>query len=183
MRRFTPMEIEEVPEELREVAGRLQPAGRGVPNFLRVLAKSPAAMKAYLSAEEALQRGRLASRQRTEISLAVAEINGSNYCLAAHENAGRRGGLSDEEIRMARSASADDARTGAMLRFVQAIVIQRGEVNDEDVGAIQAAGFSETEIIEVLANVALNVFTNYFNLLVQTEVDYPQVRAEEIAKG
>ncbi len=40
----------------------------------------------------------------------------------------------------------------------------------------RAAGLTDAEITEVIANVALNVFTNYFNLVAKTELDFPQVK-------
>lgn len=135
-------------------------------------------MKAYLLAEEALGNGRLTLHQREEISLAVAEINGSNYCLATHELAGKQAGLSDEEVTLARKAWSNDAKTKAMLHFVQAVVLQRGEISDDDFSALRTAGFAEAEIIEILANVVLNIFTNYFNLLAQTDLDHPLSRPD-----
>ena len=73
---------------------RSRPGFEGIPNFLRILAKSPAAALAYMLAEGALAEGRLSGRQREQIALAVAEINGSEYCLQAHSAAGRNAGLS-----------------------------------------------------------------------------------------
>ena len=140
--------------------------------FLRLLAQSQVAFAAYTRAENALESGVLSPAQREQIALAVAEINGSNHCLATHEISAKETGLSDEEIRSAQKASASDPKTEAMLRFVQALVLQRGDVSDEDFSSIRNAGFSGGEIIEVLANVVLNIFTNYFNILAQTEREH-----------
>lgn len=146
-------------------------AEHGVSHFLQLLAKSPASKSAFLQAKESLAQGSLTQVQREEIALTVAAINGSNYCLAAHTVEGRAAGLNDNDIELARQASARDSKTRAMLSFVQAVVLQRGEVSDPDFAAVRRAGFSEGEIVEVLANVALNIFSNYFNLLAQTELD------------
>jgi len=173
MWRLTPTETKQSAQELQKIARKLRLKGNGVPNFLRLLVKSPASLKAYAQAREALESGQLTPHQREEISLAVAEINGSKYCLAAHVVAGRQAGLNDEEIRFARKATALDPKAEAMLHFVQAVVLQRGEVNDDDFSSMQKAGFSEAEIIEILANVVLNIFTNYFNILAQTDLDNP----------
>jgi uncharacterized peroxidase-related enzyme len=173
MWRFTPIEVGPALQELQAISSKLHLGVSGVPRFLKLLAKSPAAMNAFVQAESALAVGQLASPQREAIALAVAEINGCNYCLSAHEGAARQAGLSDEEIWLARKASANNPKLEAMLRFVQAVVLQRGEVNDEDFSAMRKAGFSDSEIIEVLANVAVNIFANYFNIIAQTDLDRP----------
>jgi uncharacterized peroxidase-related enzyme len=172
MWRLTPIDSEIPAPELPKSAGQYPRAVNEVSNFLRLLAKSPASATAFLQAQAALAKGQLTPPQREEIALAVAAINGSNYCLVTHEAAARQAGLGPEEIASARKASAKDPKTNALLHFVQAIVLQRGEVSDRDFSAIQKAGYSEGEIIEILANVVMNVFTNYFNLIAQTELDH-----------
>jgi uncharacterized peroxidase-related enzyme len=173
MLRLSPLETHEVGKELQELLERGRPCFEGIPNFLKILAKSPAAALAYAQAEGALAQGRLSGRQREQIALAVAEINGSKYCLQAHSVTGRNAGLTGEEIQSARRAAAPEARADQMLRFTQSMVLQRGELSDEDLGALRKAGFSDAEVIEIVANIALNVFTNYLNILSKTEVDFP----------
>jgi uncharacterized peroxidase-related enzyme len=173
MLRLTPVEPEQSCKELKRIPDKFHPNAKETSNFFRVLARSSAALNAYLRSEKALADGRLTPRQREQIALTVAEINGSKYCLAAHNAISRRMGLSDEEIRLARKASASDPKAEAMLHFVRAIVIQRGEISDADFGALRKAGFSEAEATEILANIVLNIFSNYFNLMASTEVDFP----------
>jgi uncharacterized peroxidase-related enzyme len=184
MSRLTPIIDHQCVQELAGIARKLHLAAGGVPNFLRLMAQSPAALRAYAQAEVALSKGLLAQPQREEISLAVAEINGSDYCLELHTQAGKKSGLTDEDVRLARQASATEGKTKAMLCFVQAVVLQRGEVNDVDYLAIRAAGFSEAEIIEILANVGLNIFLNYFNILARTDPDHaPEPEPKRILVG
>lgn len=171
MWRLNPLETEKSAQELQVVADRLHLPFNGIPNYLKHLARSTASMKAYVETEDALGKGLLTPQQRESIALVVAAINGSDYCLAAHGIAARLAGLSQDEIAATQNASASDPKTETLLRFVQAIVLQRGELGDPDFAAMQKAGYSESEIIEVLANVVLNIFTNYFNLLVQTNPD------------
>ena len=173
MLRLNPVERHQVGKELQALLETGRPGLEGIPNFLRILSNSPAAALAYLQAEGALAKGRLSARQREQIALAVAEINGSEYCLLAHAAAGGKAGLSGEEIQSARRAAAAEARDGQMLRFTQSMVLQRGEISDQDLGALRQAGFSDAEIIEIVANIALNVFTNYLNILSKTELDFP----------
>lgn len=130
---------------------------------------------AYLQAEDTLAKGRLSKRKRAQIALAVAEINGCKYCLLAHSVVARNAGLTEEEIDSARRAAAQEPKADQMLRFTQSMVLQRGEISDADLGALRKAGFSDAEIVEIVANIALNVFTNYLNILSKTEVDLPSV--------
>ena len=143
------------------------------PRFLQVLANSPASLRAYLRADAALVRGQLTPRQRQQVALAVAEINGSSYSLSAHYDTGRTLGLTHQEMRLARNATASDPKAETMLRFTQAVVLQRGEITDEDFHALGKAGFNDAQIIEIVANIALNIFSNYFNSVAKTEVDFP----------
>jgi len=162
------------PIDPKEFATDLPPtAGNGATQFLALLANSPAAMKAFLAAEAALGHGQLTAVQREEISILVAEINGSNYCLAVHELAGKSAGLGDAEIWSTRKALASDPKTKAMLNFVQTVVLQRGEISDNDFFALRDAGFTDGQIVEILANVGLNIFANYFHLLAGTDLDRP----------
>ena len=169
MWRLTPIEASQTTEEIEAIADQLGLGG--IPNFLRLLARSRASTKAYLHAEAALANGELAPHQREKIALLVAEINGSKYCRALHERTARQAGLNEGEIQLSREVSSSNPKTQAMLHFVQAVVLQRGELSNDDFSAIRKAGFSDSEIIEIVANIASNIFTNYFNILAQTELD------------
>ena len=151
------------------------------PRFLQVMANSPASLRAYLRADAALVRGQLTPRQRQQVALAVAEINGSSYSLSAHYNTGKSLGLTGHEMRLARNATATDPKAETMLRFTQAVVLQRGEVSDDDFQALGKAGFTDAQIIEIVANIALNIFSNYFNSVAKTEVDFPLLQPGEDA--
>ena len=146
---------------------------------MRLLANSPAATTAYLACEEALDHGELPARQRESLALAVAEMNGAGYCLSAHYARARKAGLSEEEIRAARKASAVDPQTHALLQFALAVTLQRGEVSDADFRALRRAGFEDAQIAEIIAGIALNIFTNYFNGVARTEPDFPTPPARD----
>ena len=172
MSRLTPIEAKRTALEFKRSHLKLKAA----PNFLKVMAHSPAAFRAYVLADAALVRGRLTRRQRKQVALAVAEINGSTYSLSAQYEAGKRLGLTDQEMQLARNATATDPKAQTMLRFTQAVVLQRGEISDEDFHALVKAGFTNEEIVEIVANIALNIFSNYFNNVAQTEVDFPVLK-------
>jgi uncharacterized peroxidase-related enzyme len=143
------------------------------PRFLQVMAHSPAALRAYILADAALVRGKLTRRQREQVALNVAEINGSSYGLSAHYDAGKSLGLTQREMQLARNAAAVDPKSETMLRFTQAVVLQRGEIGDEDFQAMVKSGFTHEQIIEIVANIGLNIFANYFTHVAKTEVDFP----------
>jgi uncharacterized peroxidase-related enzyme len=151
------------------------------PNLMRILANSPAALEAYLSFNEALSKGLLHAKLRELISVAVADQNSCTYCLSAHTAIGKMVGLKEEEIIAGRSQKSADAKTEAALRFVHAVVERRGQLNQSDVETLRSAGYGDGEIAEIVANVGLNILTNYFNNVVATEVDFPQIDLKKSA--
>lgn len=153
-----------------------------VPNLMKVVGHSPAALEGYLSLNGALAKGSLSVQLRERIALAIAEFNGCEYCLAAHSYLGRNvAKLDDAEIDLARDGRSADAKTAAALQFARAVAANRGNVADADVAALRNAGFDDAAIIEIVANVALNVLTNYINNVVQTTVDFPRVELKRAA--
>ncbi|MEW6129851.1 MAG: carboxymuconolactone decarboxylase family protein [Acidobacteriota bacterium] len=146
------------------------------PNLMKTMAQSPAVLEAYLNFSGALNGGKLNPRLREQIALITAEINGCDYCASAHTAIGKSIGLSAEAILAARQGNAPDAKSDAALKFARAIIVNRGEVSDADFQTVKAAGFDEGEVAEIIANVALNIFTNYFNEIAKTEIDFPRVQ-------
>jgi len=146
-----------------------------VPNLVRVLGNSPAALEGYLDFNRALATGVLGARVREQIALAVAEINYSSYSLSAHTYLGGRVGLTEREIVDARRVSATDGHSAGILNLARAIAVQRGVLSAGDLKAARSANLTDAEIVECVSNVALNVLTNYLNHVAQTVVDYPEV--------
>jgi uncharacterized peroxidase-related enzyme len=144
------------------------------PNLMKTMANSPAVLEAYLNFSSTLG-GTLNAKLREQIAVLSAEENGCGYCLSAHTAIGKSAGLNETEILSAREANSTDAKSNAALKFAKAILTKRGAVSDTDLQAVKDAGFGEGEIAEIVANVALNVFTNYFNEVAQTEIDFPKV--------
>jgi uncharacterized peroxidase-related enzyme len=147
-----------------------------VPNLMKLLGQSPAALEGYLSLSGALDQGTLDARLRESLALAVAEFNGCDYCLAAHSYIGKNlVKLSDEQIARARDGRAAEPRHDAALRFARRVVAERGRVQDADIAALRNAGFSDAETLEIVLHVALNVLTNYVNNVAHTDIDFPRV--------
>lgn len=147
-----------------------------VPNMTRHMARSPAVLGAYLGFAGALAGGALDARLREQIALATAEANGCEYCLSAHSLMGKGAGLAPADIAAARDADATDPRARSALRFARALVERQGRVDDAEVETLRQAGFDDGAIGEIVAHVALNVFTNYFNNVTKPVVDFPAVR-------
>jgi AhpD family alkylhydroperoxidase len=129
--------------------------------LFRLLAKSHASLKGYLGLRSALIHGQLGFRLRDLIAIFVAEANGCVYMLSSHVAAARRAGIDEDAISDARHGRAADARTDAVLRFVNALVHAHGNVNDVEVVTLRAAGVDDGEIVEIVSNVGLQLFTSY----------------------
>jgi alkylhydroperoxidase family enzyme len=130
-------------------------------NLHRLLAKSHASLKGYLGLQSALTKGRLGYRQRDLIGIFVAEAHGSTYMLSAYVAAARRAGIDEDVIADARSGRAADARTDAVLHFVNALVHAHGNVNDLELARLRMAGIDDGEIVEIVCNVGMQLLSSY----------------------
>ena len=140
------------------------------------MANAPAVLEAYLNFTGALAMGSLPATLREQIALTVAEVNGCDYGLAAHSAVGQVVGLSHQDILDGRQGTSPDRRVDAALQFARMVVHRRGWVGDDDVARLRRAKYDDGEIVEIVANVALNLSSNYFNLVADTVVDFPAVR-------
>ncbi len=144
-------------------------------NLFKGMANSPAALQGYLGLAGALNSAKLSGREREIIALVVAQTNECGYCLAAHTTLGKMAGLSEAETVAARRGEFADPRLTALTRFTRAVLDRRGAVSDADLKAFRDAGYTDAHVAEVVASVALNVYTNYFNRLNDTAIDFPPV--------
>jgi uncharacterized peroxidase-related enzyme len=173
--RIHPVDPQHVSGKTRLLLGEVRAKLGLVPNLFRVLANAPVALEGYFNFSAALAGGTLDDRIREQVALAVAESNLCGYCLSAHTFLGQRAGLAPNEIANAIRARADDPKTDAILKLARTIVVQRGEVSDSDLQRARVAGLTDGEVVETVANVALNIFTNYVNHVARTAADFPQV--------
>jgi len=175
MPRLQPIDPENAPETARRLLELVQSDWGMTPNIVRTLANAPLVLEGYLSFSNALSSGALPAELREQIAVTVAEANHSNYCLAAHCAIGRTVGLSEDAIADARRGASPNAKANAVIHFAREMVEKRGWVDDEDVSRLRAAGYGDEEIVEIVANVAISIFTNYLNQVAGTEVDFPEV--------
>jgi len=146
-----------------------------VPNFFRVLSNSPAVIDAHAALNQGLGKA-LELKTRERIALAVAAVNGCEYCDAAHTFTGYTfAKLSREEVDLARQGTSGDPKAAAATAFARKVAEARGKVTADDLAAIREAGFSEGQIVEIVAVVAENFFTNLINNVADTEVDFPAI--------
>ena len=174
----TPASIETSPAAAQPLLQAVKKQLGVVPNLFRLVGNSPAALEGYLGLNGALARGALDGPTRERIALAVAEVNGCNYCLSAHSYLGKNlAKLSDEEISINREGGSTDPKADAAVRFAVKVVHARGHVSDADIKEVKNAGYGDAEVIEIVMHVALNVLTNYVNEVAQTAIDFPVVTA------
>ena len=163
-------------------AGQLLAAVQGslgmVPNFIRVLANSPAALNAFLGLHGISGSGALDPRTRERIALAVAEQNACQYCVSAHTAIGRKTGLDNGEILANRQGRSADPKAEAALVFARALVEHTGQVSKAEFDAVRNAGHSDAEIIEIITHVAMNIFTNLLGKSTQVEIDFPKIELQ-----
>lgn len=153
-----------------------------VPNLMKVLGNSPAALGGYLSLSGALARGTIGAKSGERIALAIAEFNRCGYCLAAHTYLGKNvEKLDDTEIAANRDGSSSDPKSDAAVRFAVNVAQERGHVSDAAVQAVKSAGYSDAEVMEIVLHVALNTLTNYVNEVAQTKIDFPAVELRRAA--
>lgn len=175
MARLQVVQTESAPEKAKKLLEAVQAKLSMTPNMMRVMANSPAVLEAYLSFSGGLASGSLSPKLREQIALEVGEQNTCQYCVSAHTAIGKMTGLSESEIEAARGGSSTSAKTTAALTFARQIVNKKGRATQADVDAVRGAGFSDGDIAEIIANVALNIFTNYFNNTTDVEVDFPKI--------
>lgn len=160
----------------RELLDDINGAFGVTPAMFRVVAHSTAALESMWGSFGALGTGVIPAQLGEQIAVAVADRNRCDYCLAAHTALGRKAGATAAEMAEAQAGRSEDPRTAAILGFALQLVEDRGAVSAEDVSTLRAHGVTDEEIVEIVAHVALNLFTNYVNVALGTPVDFPTVR-------
>lgn len=162
--------------ERKQVLDQIHGAFGATPAMFRAVANSPAALKSMWGSFGALGSGAIPAKLGEQIAVAVADRNQCEYCLAAHTALGGKAGASAVEMAAAQQGESAEPKTTAALRFALKLVNDRAQVNDADVQALRDAGFDEEQIVEILAHVALSLFTNYVNVAFDVPVDFPAVK-------
>ena len=146
-----------------------------VPNFLKVFANSPAALRAFLGLHGIAGEGSLDAQTRERIALALAQQNSCEYCLSAHTALGRKAGLDGAEIEANRAGSSQDAKAAAAVTFARALAEHSGEVTPAELLEVRNAGYSESDVVEIITHVGMNILTNILGKASRVEIDFPKV--------
>jgi uncharacterized peroxidase-related enzyme len=175
MTRIEPVTKEQASPQAQQLLDGVQKSIGLTPNLMTTLAHSGPALAAYLGFGQALSTASISAKEREQIALAVAGINSCEYCASAHTAVGSMLGVNKDELANNLAGDSEDDRTAAILQFATSIVETRGWVADADLEDARTAGLSEAEIVEIVATVSINIFTNYFNHIAATKVDFPIV--------
>jgi uncharacterized peroxidase-related enzyme len=174
MPRLTHVEPATATGEAKQLLDGVHAAFGMTPNMTRTMARNPAVLRGWMELNGAL--GSTLTRALNEqIAIAVAEGNGCGYCLSAHTAIGGMVGVNESELARSREGTSADPKVAAALRFAQTVNAKRGNVDDDDLAEVRAAGYDDGDIVAIIAHVALNVFTNYLNLVAQTVIDFPEI--------
>ncbi|MGB8407888.1 MAG: carboxymuconolactone decarboxylase family protein [Mycobacterium sp.] len=176
MSNFAPVELQDATGKAAELLAQVKKSLGATPNMTKVMANSPALLTGYLALSGAVAGGSLAPAVRERLAIATAQLNGCEYCLSAHTFlASNVAKLDASEVDRARRSESGDAHVAAVLQLSNTIAENAGDVDEADIQAARDAGVTDEEMGEIVANLALNVMTNYFNVLTRVENDWPVV--------
>ena len=181
MSRVQLINANEATEDRKAILNQINGAFGVVPNMFRAVANSPAALKSMWGSFGALGSGILGAKLGEKIAVAIADRNRCEYCLAAHTVLGQNAGASTLEMAAAQAGQSDDAQTAAALRFALKLVANRAQIADADITELRTVGFNDEQIVEIMAHVALNIFTNYVNVAFDVPIDFPKVNLRAAA--
>lgn len=166
-----------------ELLAGVKAALGATPNLFTTFANAPTALEGYLNLNGALQGGALNPKFKEKLALTVAGLNGCDYCASAHTFLGKKAGIDEHELALNLQGKSDDPMCQAGLDFVSKVVKARGQIGNEDLQAVRNAGFSDERIVEMIAHIALNTLTNYFNEVFQVEIDFPAVSTNDVQRA
>ncbi len=174
MTRLRKIQPDNVNGKTKEMFNTVQNKLGKVPNMLRIMGNSPAVLEGYLSLSSALNENSIGAELNELIALTVANENGSDYCNAAHLYQGKKIlCLNIITLEHAIYGESFDTKINSALKFASEIIKTKGKVTDKMFKKIKSAGYNDAQISEIIATVALNIFTNYFNSVAQTDIDTP----------
>lgn len=161
--------------EQQELLGAIQSQLGMVPNFLKIFANSPSALRAFLGLHSIAGEGSLDEQTRERIALALAQQNACQYCVSAHTAIGRKAGLSTSEIEANRAGSSEDSKAAAAVKFARALAEHSGDITTAELLEVRAAGYSESDIVEIITHVGMNTLTNILGKASRVDIDFPKV--------
>ncbi|MBW8791117.1 MULTISPECIES: carboxymuconolactone decarboxylase family protein [Rhizobium] len=175
MSRTVVLTPEQVPAESKQTLDTFTRNIGFTPNMMAAFAQSPIAFNAWATLLGSLSKT-LDVRTRDSIGLAVSEVNGCNYCLTVHSfTAEHMAKLPADDIILARRGHAKDPKRDAAVQFARNVIETRGNVSDAHLKEVRDVGYTDANIIEIIALVAMYSLTNFFNNVFDPEKDFPLV--------
>ncbi|MBR1170153.1 carboxymuconolactone decarboxylase family protein [Bradyrhizobium liaoningense] len=166
---------EDAPAESKPILDKVDKMLGFVPNLHRIMSISPNAISAWATLMASLSKT-LDVKTRDGIALAVSEADGCDYCLAAHSFSARSlAKIPMDEIELNREGRSSEPKREAAVAFARALIETRGKVSDAQFAAVKNAGWTDANIVEMIALTAQYVLTNFMNNAVQTPIDFPEV--------
>lgn len=179
MSRIAPVDVQSANTDQRTLFDTVEQKMGKVPNVLKTLGHSPAALESYLALSATQQKSVFTAEERELLSLAISAENRCSYCVSAHSAISSGLNMSERTIEAAMSGKSEEPRIQAALALAQSITANRGWVDDEKLSEAKAAGLDAAAIMDIVLAVTANTLTNYANHLAQTEVDFPPVDLPE----
>ncbi|WP_420548341.1 carboxymuconolactone decarboxylase family protein [Curvivirga sp.] len=178
MSRISTVTQETANSDQKELLDAIQNKLGMVPNFLKILAHSPDALKAFLGLHGIAETGSLSAQTRERIALVIAQGNSCEYCLSAHSAIGKKAGLSNSEIEANRNGTSQDAKAAAAVEFAKALNTHMGDITQAEFNAVREAGYSDSDIVEIITHVGMNILTNLIGKATHVDIDFPKVSLE-----
>ncbi|WP_180733439.1 carboxymuconolactone decarboxylase family protein [Paraburkholderia sp. PGU19] len=166
---------EQVPADSKPTLDAFTKSIGFTPTMMASFAQSPIAFNSWATLLGSMSKA-LDVKTRDSIGLAVSEVNGCNYCLSVHSfTAKHMAELPADEITLARKGHASDPKRDAAVQFARKVIEKRGQVTDADLKAVRDAGYTDANVMEIIALVAMYSLTNFLNNVFDPEKDFPAV--------
>lgn len=169
---------EQAPAESRPILDAIHKNFGFVPNVAKLLSLSPTALQAFVGLQGTLTKA-LDQRTRDSIALAVSQANESNYCVAAHSfSTNAMSNTTPAEIALNLQGKSDDPKTAAAANFAKRLIETHGQVTDPDLSAARKAGYTDAQLVEMIAVTAQVLLTNFVNNVATTDIDIPAIKGK-----
>ncbi|MCX7096922.1 MAG: carboxymuconolactone decarboxylase family protein [Methylococcales bacterium] len=175
MSRITIVTNETANNEQQALLAAIQTKLGMTPNFLRVFANSPSALRAFLGLHSIAGEGSLDPQTRERIAIGLAQQNTCEYCLSAHTAIGRKAGLDSAEIAANRAGTSQDEKAAVAVKLARSLVDNRGEVTTAEILEARNVGYSDAEIVEIITHAGMNFLTNMIGKASRVDIDFPKV--------
>ena len=174
MPRLNKIEPQEATGEVKTLFNEVEKKLGKIPNIFRGMGNSAAGLKAYLHMADSLSNGQLSPADREAVYLAVSQKNECHYCVSAHTAMAKNAGLTEDQILSIRKHQPEDSKQRALVRFVTRVMDTKGFVEDGELETVKGAGYTDGEITEAIAYIGLASYSNLFNHVFGTELDFPE---------